>query len=107
MRQIFAMASAVLLTATLAVAHGNEQHVIGTISAISGDSVTVETLDHQTTTVYLSDKTIFTRSGAAVNRGDMRVGDRVVIHAQKKGDKLVAHTVAFGIASPSAQHKHS
>ena len=102
----FAIAFALLFPAMLAFAHGNLQHVIGTITAINGDSVTVETVDHQSTTVYLSDQTIFTKSGTAVKREDAKVGDRVVIHAQKQGDKLVAHTVALGVSQSAATNGH-
>lgn len=106
MRRTFAIAFALLFTAMVAFGHGNLQHVIGTITTINGDSVTVETVEHQSTTVYLSDKTIFTRSGTAVKREDAKVGDRVVIHAQKQGDKLMAHTVALGVSQPTATHSH-
>jgi len=35
---------------------------------------------------------------------DLKVGDRVVIHAEKSGDKLVAHTVRFGAKKAMAAH---
>jgi acetolactate synthase small subunit len=106
MKRAIAIASISFLLVTLASAHGNLQHVIGTISAINGDSITVETIDHQSKVVYVTDKTTFTKSGAAATRDALKVGDRVVIHAQKEGDKLMAHTVALGVASAIAQHKH-
>ena len=106
MKRKLAIGSAVLLIAMLAFAHGNEQHVMGTITAISGDSITVQTMEKQSKVVYLNDKTKFTKSGAVATRDELKVGDRVVIHAGKEGDKLVAHTVALGV-SQSAAHGHS
>src|SRR5438270_11470566 len=86
-KRTLAIGSAVLLFAVLAFAHGNEQHVMGTITAISADSITVQTMDKQTKVVYVDEKTKFMKSGAAATRDDLKVGDRVVIHAGKQGDK--------------------
>jgi hypothetical protein len=105
MKRTLAVGSVVFLFAVLAFAHGNEQHVIGTITAISGDAVTVQTVTKQSTVVYLSGNTKFTKSGAAATRDELKVGDRLVIHAQKEGDKLMAHTVALGVTNPNVQHK--
>lgn len=107
MKRTLAVGTAVLLFGVLALAHGKEQHVMGTIAAINGDSVTVQTMDKQTKVVYLNDKTKFTKSGATATRDDLKVGDRVVIHAEKEGDKLMAHTVALGVSQPAAAHGHS
>ena len=107
MKRTLAVGSAVLLLAVLAMAHGNEQHVMGTIIAISGDSITVQTMDKQSKVVYLNDKTKVTKSGSAASRNDLKVGDRVVIHAGKEGDKLMAHTIAFGASQSAASHGDS
>ena len=107
MKRTLAIASFVLLLAGLVLAHGNEQHVMGTITAIGADTITVQTTEKQTKVVYLDVKTKFTKSGAAVNRDDLKVGDRVVIHAQKQGEKLTAHTVAVGISKAATAHEHS
>ena len=107
MKRTLIIGSAVLLFAVLALAHGNEQHVMGTITAISGDSITVQTMDKQSKVVYINDKTKFTKSGAAASRNDLEVGDRVVIHAGKEGDKLMAHMVAFGVSQSAASNGHS
>ena len=43
-------------------------------------------------------------SAAAASMKDLKVGDRVVIHAEKMGDKLIANEVHFGVVAknPSA-----
>jgi hypothetical protein len=34
---------------------------------------------------------------------DLKVGDRVVIHAEKMGDKLMANEVRFGVVAKTPQ----
>ena len=40
--------------------------------------------------------TQFVKSGAAASMRDLKIGDRVVIHANPNGDKLEASSVDFG-----------
>jgi hypothetical protein len=40
--------------------------------------------------------TKFVKSGVPASITDLNVGDRVVIHAGKMDDKLMAHEVRFG-----------
>jgi ribosome maturation factor RimP len=49
----------------MALAHGNEKHVMGKVTSISDHSITLETTAKQSVTVELSDKTKFEKSGAA------------------------------------------
>jgi hypothetical protein len=44
----------------------------------------------------VSDKTKFEKSGAAATLKDLKVGDKVVIHAGVSDTKLVANEVHFG-----------
>lgn len=81
---------------TAAFAHGKEKHVMGTVTNISGNTVTVETTARKSVTVNLSDKTQFHKSGAPSSLKELKVGDKVVIHAEPNGDKLVASDIRFG-----------
>jgi len=36
---------------------------------------------------------------------DLKVGDRVVIHAEKMGDKLMANEVHFGVVAKTPQQR--
>lgn len=81
---------------TAAFAHGKEKHVMGTVTNISGNTVTVETTAKKSVTVELSDKTQFHKSGAPSSLKELKVGDKVVIHAEPNGEKLVASDVRFG-----------
>jgi len=80
----------------MALAHGKEKHVMGRVTSISDNSFTVETTDKKSVTVQVSDKTKFEKSGATATRKDLKVRDKVVIHADASGDKLVANEVHFG-----------
>jgi ribosomal protein S1 len=80
----------------MALAHGNEKHVMGTVTHISDNSITVETKEKKSVTVDVSDTTKFENSGAAATLKDLKVGDKVVIHADGSSGKLVAHEVRFG-----------
>lgn len=91
-----------LLFVTLAVAHGNEEHVMGTVTKITATSITVETTAKKTVEVAVTDKTQFGKSGQPATLHDLTVGDRVVIHAAKSKGKLTAHTVKFGSTRSTA-----
>jgi hypothetical protein len=80
----------------MALAHGNEKHVMGKVTGISDSSITVETTAKKSVTVEVSDKTKFEKSGAAAALKDLKVGDKVVIHARVSGNKLVANEINFG-----------
>src|SRR5580704_2721325 len=88
--------SAISVMSMTAVAHGGLEHVMGVVQKISPTSVTVSTTDGKSTEVLLDGKTTYAKSGHTVQGGDIKVGDRVVIHAAKTGDKLVARTVEAG-----------
>src|ERR1700737_5445070 len=83
----------------LALAHGKETHVMGTVTSISDTSITVETTSKKTVTVTLSAATKFQKSGSPAALRDLKAGDKVVIHATGSEDKLVASEVRFGTMS--------
>ena|ERR1700730_14391370 len=101
---VFVILMAVLSAGSL-FAHGHEKHVMGTVKAVGTDSVTVETASHQSQIVQITGETKFIKSGAASSLGDLKAGDRVVIHAKAAGDKLEATEVKFGAAQKSAAAK--
>ena len=85
-------------------AHGNEQHVMGTVIKVSQESVAVETNTKATVEVMITSDTKFSKNGASATPGDLHIGDRVVIHAMPMKDgTLTAHTVQIGVAKASMQ----
>jgi hypothetical protein len=96
MKRTVAVVALLLALSVMALAHGNEKHVMGKVTSISENSIAVETASKQSVTVAVSDKTKFEKSGSAATLKDLKIGDRVVIHASPSGDKLVASEVRFG-----------
>jgi hypothetical protein len=98
---------AVALFAGLGLAHGGFEHVRGTVTKVSADSVTVETAEKTSVDVGLNAKTTYARGTKAVKAADMKVGDRVVIDATKHEEKLVAASIKLGgAAEKAAAHEH-
>jgi Domain of unknown function (DUF5666) len=83
----------------IAFAHGGLEHVRGTIAKVSDQSVTVTTTAGKTVEVLLDAQTTYARAGQPIQKADLKVGDRVVIHAAEKGTTLTAHTVEVGVSS--------
>jgi hypothetical protein len=95
------------LIGAAALAHGDEEHVIGTVATVTKDSITVKTTANALVTVAVVSQTTFSKNKAAAKLSDLNVGDRVVIHAKEPTEgKLVADTVQFSTpaakAAPSA-----
>ena len=96
MKRTLAVVTLLFAVSLMALAHGNEKHVMGTVTSISDTSITVETTAKKSVTVDVGDKTKFEKSGASATLKDLKVGDKVVVHADVSGDKLVANEVHFG-----------
>lgn len=96
MKRSIAATTLLLALSIMAFAHGKEKHVMGKVTSVSDNSITVETTAKQSVTVEVNDKTKFEKSGATATLKDLKVGDKVAIHADSEGDKLVASEVHFG-----------
>jgi hypothetical protein len=88
-------------------AHGNEKHIMGTVKAVTADSITVETTSHQVQTVHITSQTKFLKGDQPSSLGDLKVGDRVVIHAKPSGEKLEATEVKSGAQTHAAAGKRA
>jgi len=83
----------------IATAHGGEEHVTGTVTKISDTSVTVKTTAGKTVEVGFDAKmTTYARAKQPTQKTDIKVGDKIVIHAMEVNEKLVAHSVELGAA---------
>ena len=94
------------LLPTIATAHGGEEHVTGTVTKISDTSVTIKTTAGKTVEVGFDAKmTTYARAKQPIQKTDIKVGDRVVIHAMEVNEKLVAHSVELGAAKVAQKSK--
>lgn len=103
MKRIVAVVSLLFALSLIALAHKNEKHVMGKVTNISDTSITVETNTKKSVTVEVTDKTKFEKSGAPATLQDLKVRDKVVIHADGTGHKLVANEVHFGPKAKSME----
>ena len=93
--------------AVLAFAHGEMQHVMGTVTQVSADSITVKTTKGRLVTVAVAADTQFMKDKAEAKIADVKVGNRIVIEAkkdQKDATKLVAHMVMIGQMDGMSHH---
>lgn len=97
---------AIMLMASVAFAHGDKKHVIGTLEKINPDSVVVKTAAGASVEVKLIATTMYVSHAGNENKAakltDLAVGDRVVIHATPRGETLEANEVRFSARSSSA-----
>jgi len=103
MKRTATVATLLFALSAIAFAHGNEKHIMGKVTSISDTSITVETTATKSVTVEVTDKTKFEKSGASATLKDLKVGDKVAIHADVSGDKLVANEVHFGVKGKSME----
>jgi hypothetical protein len=103
MKRAIIFLTALLLVAGLAMAHEGKPHVMGTVTKVSENSITVKTTAGAETAVSVVSQTVFTKSAATVTWKDLKVGDRVVIHAHKTEQGLQAETVEIGVSKPPAK----
>jgi hypothetical protein len=78
------------------LAHGGEEHLTGTVKALSADTLTIETTKHETLAIGLNAKTKALKDKGKGDLKDLKAGDRVVVHAEKdKAGKYVAEEVDY------------
>ena len=99
----FKSVALLLLTVSLAMAHGDKKHVVGTLEKINADSVVVKTADGKSVEVKLASATAYIsridKEDKPAKISDLAVGDRVVIHATPKGETLEADEIKFSPAN--------
>ena len=96
MKKLWLLILTLGLFAGAAYAHNGMEHVMGTVTAITDSSVSVKTMNGTVQTVVIASDTKFLKGDAAIPIKDIKVGDRVVIHAAEKEGKLVAAEVKVG-----------
>jgi hypothetical protein len=102
MKRLAAVVAVLLFAAGMALAHGEPVRVMGMVTGISSNSITVQTVDNKSSKVDVSAQTKFVKSGVAASIKDLKVGDRVVIDGGREGEKIDAHQVQFGPTSQPA-----
>ncbi|MFQ5668077.1 MAG: DUF5666 domain-containing protein [Candidatus Binatia bacterium] len=99
---VFSLIGTLVLGAT-AFAHGNETHVMGTITALDTSQMTVKTRDNTSLTIRLSRHTIY--RDASGKRTDARptAGSRVVVDVTGRPGEFEATEIRFSV-KPGKSH---
>jgi hypothetical protein len=93
MRRWTGLAIAGLLVASPTLAHESGGAARGILTAISSDSLKVRTQDGHEVQYAVTAKTRFSRGTTAVEAGDLKSGERVVVRGARDKDRLVANEV--------------
>jgi hypothetical protein len=88
-----------LFISTATFAHGTDQHVLGTVTAIDATHVEVKTQKGKTVAVQVNKQTRFKEKGNPKGANLPVVGDRVVIEATKDDKTLLATEIHFSAAT--------
>src|SRR5258708_37452149 len=80
---------ALMLGPAIAFAHNGIEHVMGTVTAVTDTSVTVDTTKHTSVTVLLDASTTFSNNDAPASLKSLKVGQRVEINAQENTEKKI------------------
>jgi ribosomal protein S1 len=97
MKQLLSIIALVLAVSAGALAHNGNDHVRGTVTQVSAQSVTVQLADKTTKTLAISAKTAFEASGKPGQLADVKVGDRVVIDVPEHGSSALL--IKVGVAA--------
>jgi len=107
--KLYTLLAIAALMASVALAHGDKRHVVGTLEKINADSVVVKTATGKAVEVKLVASTMYVSHAGKEDKpaklSDLAVGDRVVIHATPKGETLEANEVKFSAAAAHAAVK--
>jgi len=94
------IAVALLLGTGVAIPHAGMKHVMGTVAAVTDHFVIVQTVQHTKVTVLIDPSTKFSNNNGQASLRDLKVGDRVVIHATPDSQKrLVGVEVKWSVNS--------
>jgi hypothetical protein len=76
-------------------AHGSQKHVLGTVTELDASHLVVKTTDGKTESILRNANTKYVRGGSSAAADDLKVGDRVVVHASPGGNPPTATTIRF------------
>jgi hypothetical protein len=84
-----------LVRVSSVTAHGSQKHVLGTVTELDATHLVVETNDGKTESILRNADTKYVHGEKAAAPDDLKVGDRVVVHASPGGNPPTATTIRF------------
>jgi DNA/RNA endonuclease YhcR with UshA esterase domain len=107
-RKLLAGSLSILISTAVLFAHGDATHIMGTVTAVQGDHVTVKLQDGKTQMVMFDKATKYlTAAEKPAKRADVKVGTRVVIDAKmdEKMKMFLASEVRIGVTEADSKSK--
>lgn len=89
------LAYIMIISGGLSFAHGDDQRIMGTVTALSPGQVQVRTVDGANLTLTLIPDTKIRSAEASASGLTLQVGDRLVADFVKERDQLTAHEIRF------------
>ena len=95
-----------LLAPVAVLAHEGHTHkVMGTVTSLDGDHLTIKTTDGKSTIVMLDAKTTIARGTAKLDRTALKAGERVSVDAEEAKGMMMAHAIKLGAAPATTAKK--
>ena len=104
LKKLTACAFTILFVAGVVLAHGNATHLMGTVTAVGKDTVTLQDKDGKSVVVMLEKGTKYFKSKKPATLDEMKIGTRVVIDAEmnEKMKMYSAEEIQLGAAAAAA-----
>src|SRR2546428_9386935 len=106
-KRFAAFSIALLVFSSLVFAQSGATHLMGTVTAVKPDTVTIKMQDGKSETVMLEKTTKFTKNDKPAKAADLKVGDSVMINAtmDTKMKMYTAHEVMLGAGAKDNNDK--
>jgi hypothetical protein len=87
---------AAVLVGPPALAHEQGGRAIGVVRSVTPERIVVKASDGHEVPCVVTSKTRFVRDASPVKLEDVEVGQRVVVHGKRSGDRIEAAEVKLG-----------
>ena len=104
-KKITACTLAILVSACLLLAHGNATHLMGTVTAVANDTITIKDKDGKSIVVILEKTTKYFRNKKPATAVDLKIGSRVVIDAEMDQKKKMFTAEEIQLSTTDATPK--
>lgn len=104
-KRFIVLLAAFVLSAGIVYAHGGNDHLTGTITAIEGDHIQIKDQAGKTVMVMLEKTTKYLKSEKPSTKAELKVGTRILVDA-KMGEKMKMYSaveIQIGVAAPAAK----
>src|SRR5688572_20009305 len=104
-KRFIVLVAAFVLSAGIVYAHGGNDHLTGTITAIEGDHIQIKDQAGKTVMVMLGKTTKYLKSEKPSTKAELKVGTRILVDAKmdEKMKMYSAQEIQIGVAAPAVK----